>query len=107
MKILTKAKRVQTIQTVRLRCILKFVIYLPQRKFISHAIMEEDEEDFYAPSETVELANGSKAEAPSGRNGEGLIPGSDNDDRMDESPEEGEEEDEEDDSSGSVRSSKA
>ena len=62
--------------------------------------MEEDEDDFYAPSETVELANGNK-ESASGRKGEGARAESDND-RMDESLEEGEEEDEDDESSGSV-----
>lgn len=62
--------------------------------------MEEDEDDFYAPSETVELANGNK-EGATGQKREGAIAESDND-RMDESLEEGEEEDEDDGSSGSV-----
>lgn len=65
--------------------------------------MEEDEDDFYAPSETVQVANGGKENASSGRMREKANPESDNEDRMDESLEEGEEEDEDDDSSGSVR----
>ena len=65
--------------------------------------MEEDEDDFYAPSETIQLANGSKKSSLPERNGEKADLESENGDRMDESLEEGEEEDEEDDSSGSVR----